>query len=324
MKYRHLGKTGLEVAEICLGTAGFGAEIKVKEAHAIMDAYIGGGGNFVDTADMYSNWHKGNKGGESESYIGEWFKKRKNRRHIVLATKLRCRMWEGPNGEGLGRKHILQACEDSLRRLQTDHIDVYQTHWMEEETPVEETLRALEHLIRQGKVLFAACSNYSGYRLAEACQVAKELGLRGYVSLQPYYNMIDRKDFESDMLPAVIQYGLGVIPYSPLAEGFLTGKYRKGKPIPKSPRAKDIQKNKFSERNFKIIDAVEEIARKRGKTCGQVSLAWLLAHDWMSAPIIGASGVAQVKENLGAAGWTLSVEEKKTLDEASAWEEKES
>ena len=319
MNYRRLGLTGLEVAEICLGTADYGGHVSASDGFKAMDAYVEAGGNFLDTADIYSSWVPGNKGGESELVLGKWMKARKNRRHLVLATKVRGRLWAGPNGEGLNRKHIIQACEDSLKRLQTDLIDLYQTHWVDEATPIEETLRALDDLIRQGKVHYAGVSNIPGWRLAEAAAAAKQLGVQGYVSIQPYYNLVDRAGFEKDVLPVVLKHGLGVVPYSPLGAGFLTGKYsRKGK-LPKTHRAVDNQKKFFNEKNFKVLDALALIARRRGKTVSQTALAWLLSHDWMSAPITSARNPDQIKETVGASGFKLESKEKEDLDRLSAY-----
>jgi aryl-alcohol dehydrogenase-like predicted oxidoreductase len=318
MNYRRLGKTGLEVSEICLGTADFGAHTDDAGAQALLDTFVEGGGNLVDTADMYSNWHPGNKGGEAETMLGRWMKSKGNRRSMVVATKVRVPMWPGPNGEGLGRKHIRWACEDSLRRLQTDHIDLYQTHYMDEATPIEETLRALDDLIRQGKVLYAGCSNMTGRGLEEACAAARAMGIQGYVSLEPRYNLLDRAWFEADLLPRVRKYGLGVMPYSSLAEGFLTGIYRRKGSLPENSRAKGVKKSLFSDRNFKVVERLASMGRARKKTPAQMALAWLLAHPWMSAPIVGPSTPAELKEDMGASGIALSAKEKQELDRLSA------
>lgn len=284
-----------------------------KESYEVLDTFFDAGGNFIDTADMYTQWAKGLKGGESETIIGKWMKKRNNREKIVLATKVRCKMWDGPNGEGLSRSHILKACEQSLKRLQTDRIDLYQAHWPDPKTPIEETLSAFETLVRQGKVRYLGASNYSAKEMEDAFKAGEKIGVQ-FLSVQPRYNLIWRKDFEKELLPMVLRKGLAVIPYSPLEGGFLTGKYRKDKPLPKSERAGGI-KEKLTDQNFAVIEALEKIGKKAGKTISQIALGWLLSHPWMTAPIIGANNKKQLEENLGAAGFTLDPEDKKILDE---------
>lgn len=319
MEYRNLGRTGLKVSELCLGTMQFGWTTDEKNAVAVMDAFVEAGGNFIDTADIYSTWAEGNPGGVAESIIGRWMKERRNRHQIVLATKVRGRMWEGPNGEGLSRAHIMKAVEDSLRRLQTDYIDLYQTHWFDAETPIEETLRALDNLVHQGKVRYIGCSNYPAWRLCRALWVSDKLGLARYESLQPHYNLVYRAEFERELMPLCQDQGLGVIPYSPLQGGFLTGKYRKGRPLPRSQRAESVRKY-MTDRNFAILDKLEELGRERGKTIAQMALGWLLSNLVITAPIIGANTVEQLRESLGAVGLRLSAEEVEVLDRLSAWE----
>lgn len=219
MEYRKLGRTGLKVSELCLGTMQWGWTASEEAGWAVMDAFVEAGGNFIDTADIYSRWAEGNPGGVSEEIIGRWMKARGNRRHIVLATKVRGRMWDGPNGEGLSRGHIMTAVEDSLRRLQTDYIDLYQTHAFDPDTPIDETLRALDDLVRQGKVRYIGCSNYPAWRLAKALWTSDKLGLARYDSIQPHYNIAYRAEFERELKPLCEEEGIGVIPYSPLAGG---------------------------------------------------------------------------------------------------------
>jgi aryl-alcohol dehydrogenase-like predicted oxidoreductase len=319
MKFRKMGKTGLKVSELCLGTMQFRWLISEADSYPVLDTFIEHGGNFIDTADIYSSWGEGLKGGEAESIIGKWMGRKKNRREIVLATKVRGEMWKGPNGEGLSRAHIIQACEESLTRLQTDHIDLYQSHWDDSATPLEETLQAFQTLIQQGKVRYAGCSNYGAGRFGEVLALGRALGAAEYHCYQPYYNLVYR-DFEKDHLDLCQRYGVGVIPYSPLAGGFLTSKYKKGAPLPKGARAEGTKKTYFNEKGWRVHDGLRKLAAKRGKTIGQMALAWLLAHEWMTAPIVGGNTPAQIKENLGASGIALSAKEKETLDALSKGE----
>lgn len=320
MEYRNLGRTGLKVSELCLGTMQFGWTTDEENAFAIMDAFLQAGGTFLDTADVYSNWAVGNPGGVAETMIGKWLRQRGNRQQIVLATKVRGRMWEGPNGEGLSRAHITKAIDDSLRRLDTDFIDLYQTHWFDPDTPIEETLRALEDLVHQGKVRYLGCSNYPAWRLCQALWTSDRVGLARYDSLQPHYNLVHRAEFERELLPLCQDQRLGVIPYSPLAGGFLTGKYRKEAPVPKSTRAQGIVDRYLSDKNFTLLERLETLGKKRGKTILQMALGWLLTNPVVTSPIIGANTVEQLREILGAVGLRLSQEEKATLNEPSAWE----
>lgn len=317
MEYRALGRTGLHVSEICLGTMQFKWTTDEKTSLQVLDAFVEAGGNFIDTANVYTNWAEGGRGGEAETIIGRWMKERGNRQDIVLATKVRGRMWEGPGGEGLSRKHILRAVEDSLQRLQTDFIDLYQAHWADVSTPIEETLRTFDDLIRQGKVRYIGCSNYtSSWRLMEALAASEKYGLAAYVSYQPCWNLVERETFEKWTLPLCRHYGLGIIPYSPLAGGFLTGKYRKDKPLPDSKRA-DAVKRYATERNWALLDRLEEIGRRHGKTLSQVALGWLLSFPETSAPIVGANNPRQLAESLGAVGFRLSAAERAEVDELS-------
>lgn len=320
MEYRNLGRTGLKVSELCLGTMQFGWTTDEENAFAVMDAFLEAGGNFLDTADIYTNWAVGNPGGVAETIIGKWMRQRGNRHQIVLATKVRGRMWEGPNGEGLSRAHIMKAIDDSLRRLDTDYIDLYQTHWFDPDTPIEETLRALDDLVHQGKVRYLGCSNYPAWRLCRALWTSDRLGLARYDSLQPHYNLVHRAEFERELLPLCQDQGLGVMPYSPLAGGFLTGKYRKEGPIPKSARAHSVVERYFSDRNFTLLERLETLGKKRGKIILQMALGWLLTNPVITSPIIGANTVEQLRESLGAVGLRLSQEEMATLNELSAWE----
>ncbi len=322
MEYRRLGKSGLQVSELALGTMQFGWTTDEQNSFAVMDAYVEAGGNLIDTADVYSRWAEGNPGGVSEEIIGRWMKERGNRHDILLATKVRGQMWEGPYGAGLSRAHILRAIEDSLRRLQTDHIDLYQAHAYDDDTPIEETMRALDDLVRGGKVRYVGCSNYPAWRLMEALWSSDSAGLVSYASLQPHYNLVHRAEFERELAEVVQAYGLGVIPYSPLAGGFLTGKYRRDQPLPDSARAARVQKRYFSEQNFHLLERMEEIGRAYGQGIPQVALAWLLDNPLITAPIIGANNVEQLQASLAAVGYRLEEEEMQALNELSDWRER--
>ncbi len=322
MNYRNLGRTGLKVSEICLGAMQWGWTASEEASFEVMDAFFEHGGNFIDTADIYSRWVEGNPGGVSEQIIGNWMKKRQNRRHVVLASKVRGRMWDGPNGEGLSRKHIMHAVEDSLRRLQTDYIDLYQIHWDDLETPIDETLQALDDLVRQGKVRYIGASNISAWRLMKALCISDKHDLARYDSLQPHYNLAHRNEFEDELKPLCESEKIGVIPYSPLAGGFLTGKYHLDSPPPDSARQEGIRRRYFNEYGWRVLAAVERIADERGILPLQVALAWLLNQKVIIAPIIGANSVEQLMPSLEAVDIHLSEEEMTLLDEASRTEAK--
>jgi aryl-alcohol dehydrogenase-like predicted oxidoreductase len=316
MNYRLLGPTGLQVSDICLGTMQFKWTTTEEASYQVLDGFVEAGGNFIDTADVYSRWAEGLVGGEAETIIGQWLARRGNRRQIVLATKVRGRMWPGPNGEGLSRAHIMLAVEDSLRRLQTDYIDLYQTHSPDANTPIEETLRALDDLVRQGKVRYIGCSNYNGWQLMEAQLTARHTGLAEFVTIQPHWSLVERLNFETNVLPVVRKFGTGIIPYSPLGRGFLTGKYRRGQPLPESKRHGSVQPL-LTERNFDLLDRLEALGRERGKSPGQMALAWLLTKPLVASVIIGANTPEQLADSLGASGLQLSPEEVQALDQAS-------
>ena len=320
MDYRNLGRTGLKVSELCLGTMQWGWTADEETSFAVMDAFVEAGGNFIDTADVYSRWVEGNPGGVSEAIIGRWMKARGNRRQIVLATKVRGRMWDGPNGEGLSRGHIIAAVEDSLRRLDTEYIDLYQTHWYDADTPIDETIRALDDLVRQGKVRTIGCSNYPAWRLAKALWASDKQGLARYDSIQPHYSLVHRADFERETRELCLEEGIGVIPYSPLAGGFLTGKYRRDQPWPDSARADGIRTRYDNERSWASLEALDKIAQAHGKTVAQTALAWQLSQPVITSPIIGANSVEQLNDILGVVGFRLSDDEMQTLNAASAWE----
>lgn len=274
---------------ISLGTMQFLWTTTEKEAFKILDTYYALGGNTIDTADMYTNWVDGLHGGEAETIIGKWMKQRNNRDKIFLITKVRAKMWEGKDGEGLSKAHITKAIEASLKRLQTEYVDVYLSHWSDPTTPIEETLLTYQSLIKQGKVRFIGCSNYSKDELEHALIVGKKLGI-SYSFLEAYYNLIDRRTYEEQFLPLVQKYDLQVLPYGPLAGGFLTG-------ASPHPARADFIKEKMTEENFAVLDSLEKLAQKYNKTIPQVALAWLLNQPNIVAPIVGADSVEQIKEN---------------------------
>ncbi|MFL7868839.1 MAG: aldo/keto reductase [Anaerolineales bacterium] len=320
MEYRNLGRTGLKVSALCMGTMQFGWSVEEAETQRILSRTYEAGINFIDTADVYSKWVEGNPGGVAEEYVGRWRKLAKvPRDRLVIATKVRGKLGESPNNEGLSRVHIMQAVEASLRRMQTDYIDLYQAHWSDKETPIEETLRAMDDLVRQGKVRYIGASNYKAWELMQALWVSDKYNLVRYDSLQPHYNLIERAEFEAELRDVCKTYGLGVIPYSPLAGGFLTGKYRRGKPLPGSRRAKGLQ-HAMTDKNFDLIEKMDEIGKAHNATISQVALAWLRADPVITTPIIGATSLEQLDENLGALDVTLTEQERLVLDELTAWE----
>lgn len=323
MKYKRLGNTGLNVSVLCMGTMQFGWSVGEEETHNILAATFEAGINFIDTADIYSRWVDGNPGGVSEAYIGTWMKQNKiPRDQIVLATKVRGEMGKGPNDEGLSRVHIMNAVEASLKRLQTDYIDLYQSHWSDENTPIEETLRAFDDLVRQGKVRYVGASNYEAWELMQALWASDKNNLTRYDSLQPHYNLIHREEFERELYSVCKTYNIGVIPYSPLAGGFLTGKYRRGEPLPDSKRAEGRQKA-MTERNYILLSEMERIALLHKATISQIALAWMLADPIITSPIIGATSIAQLNENLGAVDVRLMGDERESLNKLTGWKDVE-
>jgi len=318
MEYRNLGNTGLKVSELCLGTMQFGWTADESTSHEILSEAFDNGINFIDTADIYSRWAEGNPGGVSETIIGNWLDKSSiDRTQIILATKVRGITGEGPNDEGLSRLHIMTEIENSLRRLKTDYIDLYQAHWYDENTPIEETLSAFDDLIHQGKVRYIGCSNYPAWRLVQALWYADRVKVARYDCIQPHYSLVHRAEFEHELADVCRTYGIGVIPYSPLGGGFLTGKYSQEEREVDSQRAKGVQRY-FSKRNWQLLEIMEQIGSANdGKSISQVALAWLLNSPLISSPIIGPRTMEQLQDNLGAAGFQLSSEEIILLDEAS-------
>ncbi|RMH43075.1 MAG: aldo/keto reductase [Deltaproteobacteria bacterium] len=324
MDYRNLGTSGLKVSTLCLGTMTFGEADENSFMHgvgcdeatafAIMDRAVDAGINFFDTADVYG------QDGLTERVIGKWFERSGRRDDVVLATKCRFRMNPGPNGTGASRYRIVRTVEDSLRRLKTDRIDLYQIHMQDVDTPEEETLRALDDLVRAGKVLYIGASNYAAYRLTDALWISRTEHLERFVSLQMMYNLIAR-DLEREHVPLCLRHGLGIIPWSPLAGGFLSGKYERGKPPPAGARL-DKWKERYdrfdTEHNWQVLAAVRAVAAELGASPAAVSLAWLLRKPAVSSVIFGARSLQQLEDNLAAAALSLPDEAFARLDEVSA------
>ncbi len=321
MDNRKLGRTGLQVSELCLGTMTFGWTTDESNAYRVLNAAFDNGINFIDTADIYSRWHPGNPGGVSETFIGNWMRG-KLRDQLIIATKVRGRMGSGPNEEGLSQAHVLSGAEASLRRLRTDYIDLYQLHWPDDETPLEETFQALALLVRSGKVRYVGVSNFPGWKIVKSLWISEQNNLPRVVSVQPHYNLVWRSEFERELADLARVEGLGVIPYSPLQGGFLTGKYRLGQPPPKGARGEgnDRMTRFLTERNMQLLDSMASIGSTHGKTMSQVAIAWLLSKPDITSPIVGANSVRQLEELLGAVDYDLSADEIKSLDELSGWE----
>jgi len=313
MLTRNLGRTGLKVTAFCLGSNTFGRMTDQAQSDAVLDAFVEAGGNFVDTSDSYSR-------GESESVLGRWMTARGTRARVVVATKVCSPMGDGPNDRGLSRQHIMDGVEASLRRLQTDYIDLYQAHRDDPETPLDETLRAFDDLIRQGKVRYIGSSNYRAWRLAEALGESRYHGCARFESLQPKYNLMFRDEYERDLEPLCREQGIGVISYSSLGSGFFSGKYRRGQPLPSTPRAAGVEREYFNERGWAILNAVERVAREQGATVAQVALAWIVQRPGITAPIASATSPEQIRELLGCVELKLSPESIAQLDAASAWQ----
>ncbi len=297
MEKRKLGRSGPEIAPLALGGNVFGWTADEATSFRMLDAFTAAGGNLVDTADTYSVWVPGHKGGESETILGKWLKRRGNRKKVLVATKVGMEM--GPGRKGLSKSYILRAAEDSLMRLQTDHIDLYQAHADDPETPLEETLEAFAQLIRDGKVRAIGASNYGAARLAQALLAAGRHGYPAFQSLQPLYNLCDRAGYEAELEPLCRERELGVIPYFPLGAGFLTGKYRSEKDLVGRARA-DVVRKYINERGFRILDALDAVARRYRAAPATVALAWLMARPGITAPIASATSVDQLMELLKA------------------------
>jgi aryl-alcohol dehydrogenase-like predicted oxidoreductase len=317
MKTTRLGRTNLTVSNLCLGTMQFGWTADEASSVSVMDGFVASGGNFIDTADVYSRWSPGNPGGVSEEIIGRWMKARGNRGSIVLATKVRGEMWSGDDAQGLSRAHVTRAVEDSLRRLQVETIDLYQCHWPDERTPIEETLTMFGELIASGKVRYIGASNFGADQLAGALKVAEARNLPRFSTLQPHHNLVHRKEYEAELAALCARENIGVIPYSPLAGGFLTGKYRKGQPLPKSQRA-GRAKEYMTDHGFAVVEALVGLAKAHSTTIPAVALAWELTRPAVQAPIIGANTPEQLEALLPAADLQLNESEIASLDAISA------
>jgi aryl-alcohol dehydrogenase-like predicted oxidoreductase len=321
MLMRKLGRTGLRVSALCLGGNTFGWTTDQKASEAVLDAYVEAAGNFIDTADVYSRWAPGNKGGESETALGVWMTARRNRHAVLIATKVMGPMGPGPNDTGLSRQHIMEGVEASLQRLQTDYIDLYQAHWDDRDTPLEETLRAFDDLVAQGKARYIGASNYHAWRLTRALWESDSHDYARYESIQPKYNLVFRDEYERELEPLCLEQGVGVIPYSSLWSGFLSGKYRPGADLPKTARAANVQKGYMNDRGFAILAAVDKVGGKVGATPAQVALSWLAHRPGITAPIASATTVAQLKELIGGIELQLDAEATAELDRASAWKD---
>jgi aryl-alcohol dehydrogenase-like predicted oxidoreductase len=320
VKVRQLGRTGLRVSEVCLGTMTFGNQADERAAFAIMDAAEGAGVNFFDTADVYPLGGNASTRGRTEEIVGRWLRERGARARIVLATKCRGAMGPGPNDEGLGRRHMLAACEQSLRRLGTDHIDLYQAHAPDAATPLEETVRAFDDLVRSGKVRYVGCSNYPAWQLAGALFTAERLGAARFDCAQPRYNVLFRM-IEDEILPLCRAQGVGVIAYNPLAGGMLTGRYRPGQDVEAGTRFTLAGSGEMYRRRYwneAVLQAVAGLGRffaARGKSLTHAALAWVLAQPGITAAIVGASRPEQIVDSLRGADLSLDADELRACDE---------
>ncbi|WP_374649752.1 aldo/keto reductase [Dongia sp.] len=310
-----LGRSGLKVSRLCFGGNVFGWTVDTAASHRLLDGFVDAGFNFIDTADVYSKWHEGNKGGESETIIGSWLKSRDNRGKVVIATKVGSDM--GGGEKGLSKAYIARAVERSLQRLQTDYIDLYQSHWDDPATPVEETLSAYADLIKAGKVRAVGASNFSPARLTAALTAHRRDGLPRYESLQPEYNLCERAGFEAELAAICTEHRIGVMTYFSLAGGFLTGKYRSKADLGKSARGGDVEKY-LDARGQRILAALDEVAAQYRANPARVAIAWLLAKPVVTAPIASATSPAQLVELVAAASLELSPDAVARLDDASA------
>lgn len=296
---RKLGWTGLEVTPLCFGGNVLNWTIDEGASFQVLDAYVEAGGNFIDTADVYSAWVPGHRGGESEALLGRWMRERNNRERVVIATKVGMLNTKGRRSD-LSRKHILQAVDASLQRLQTDYIDIYFAHTDDEETPLEETLGAFAELVRAGKVRVLGASNYTAARMTKALQISQEHNYPRYEVQQPLYNLVSRDTYEGDLEKLCVEQHIGVVTYSSLATGFLTGKYRQGADMPRTQRAGSVQQMYWNEKNFALLERLDQIAARYSASPAQIALAWLLTRPGVTAPIASATSPEQIGELMGA------------------------
>ncbi len=314
MEKRQLGQSSLHVAPITFGGNVFGWTADEKASFALLDSFVASGFNFIDTADVYSRWHPGNKGGESEVIIGNWLKARGGRDKVIIASKLGIEM--APGKKGLSRKYMMQAVEDSLQRLQTDYIDLYQSHRDDPETPIEETLSAYADLIQAGKIREIGASNFTTERLAESLRISSEKGLPRYQSLQPQYSLVERQEFEGALEDLCLREKVGTIGYYSLASGFLTGKYRSAADMAGRARGPRVEKY-LNDYGFGVIAALDDVAKRYNAKPVQIALAWLIARPSVTAPIASATNVEQLAELLKAAEIKLDAAAIQQIDVAS-------
>ncbi|MFD2216257.1 aldo/keto reductase [Metabacillus endolithicus] len=311
MKYKTLGKSGLLVSELCLGAMTFGKEVTEADSIRMIHNFLDQGGNFIDTADVYV-------GGESEKIVGNAIKERRS--EVVLATKVRMRVGPHPNDFGYSRRRILEGVDQSLKRLNTDYIDLYQLHVWDNLTPIEETIRTLDDLVSSGKVRYIGCSNFLAWQMMKALSYSDFHNMVRFISIQPQYSLINR-EMDREILPLCREENVGVIPWAPIGGGFLTGKYKQGE-SPTTGRLSEgvgesSWENRDNDKNFKILQTVQEIAQAVDKTPAQVSLRWLLQKEEITSPIFGASSLEQFNENMGSVDWELTAEQWNQLDEVS-------
>ena len=315
MNKRKLGHSGLETFPLALGGNVFGWTADEQTSFALLDAFVGEGFSLIDTADVYSVWAPGHAGGESESVIGKWLKRSGRRHDVLIATKVGMEM--PAEKKGLSRGHILRSVEDSLKRLQTDHIDLYQSHIDDKQTPLEETLECYARLMEQGKIRAIGASNYDAGRLAEALEKSEQHGYPRYQTLQPHYNLVERAAYEADLEQLCVEKGIGVINYFSLASGFLTGKYRSENDLSKSPRGRRVGQY-LNDRGFRILEALDTVSEKLGSKPARVALAWLMARPSITAPIASATNLDQLAELIEATRIELDEESIELLNQASA------
>lgn len=315
MEKRRLGQSSLYIAPVAFGGNVFGWTADEKTSFELLDAFVAAGFNFIDSADVYSRWHAGNQGGESETILGKWLKSRDNRSKVIVATKLGIEM--GPGKKGLSRAYMMQAVEASLRRLQTDYIDLYQSHRDDPDTPIEETLSAYGELITQGKVREIGASAFGAARLSEALRLSSAHGLPRYQSLQPLYNLVERKQFEGEVAALCQREKLGVIPYYSLASGFLTGKYRAAADTEGRARGSRVAKY-MNDAGFRVLAALNEVAKRYNAKSVQIALAWMIGRPGITAPIASATNLDQLREIMQAPEIKLDHDAIEQIDRASA------